>query len=139
MNMIVRRIGQSGQSLLEFAAVSTILFLMVIGIFEFSRAYYYYSMVTNAAQEGARYGITDQNPDCIKQAALSHVVLVDLTTTDVTDPSCPDSGGCVYGNRISLVVSYTFNSIVSFLPSLPMSGNATMRIMRTYNSGGTCQ
>jgi Flp pilus assembly protein TadG len=46
-----------GQSLVEFALVSIILFLLLIGLFEFGRLLFVYSVVTNAAQEGSRFGI----------------------------------------------------------------------------------
>ncbi len=46
-----------GQSLAEFALVSGFLFLLILGIIEFGRFLFVYSVVSNAAQEGARYGI----------------------------------------------------------------------------------
>lgn len=126
-----------GQSMVEFAATSTVLFTLVFGILEFSRAYYYYSTVTNAAQEGARYGIADQNTTCVDNAALSHVVSVGLTAGSVNQ-SAPD-GSYAYGNRIQVTVNYTFTSLVGFVPSLPLQGSATMRVVQQYDSAGVCQ
>ncbi len=128
---------QAGQSLTEFAAVSTILFMLVFGIFEFGRAYYYYNTVMNTADEGARYGVTDQNVTCIQTiATISKTVAIGLTPSDVA-VTCPD-GSCVYGKRISVAVNYSFTAVAPFIPSFPMSSVATMRIGRTYDSGGTC-
>jgi TadE-like protein len=46
-----------GQSLVEFALVSVVLFFLILGIIDVARLLYTYSVITNAAQEGSRYGI----------------------------------------------------------------------------------
>jgi len=46
-----------GQSLVEFALISVILFLLILSIFDLARLLFTYAVVTNAAQEGTRYGI----------------------------------------------------------------------------------
>jgi len=46
-----------GQSLVEFALVSILLFMLLLGIIDMARLLFTYSVVSNAAQEGARYGI----------------------------------------------------------------------------------
>ena len=73
--------------------------------------------------------------DCVKAAALSKVVAVGVTTSDIT-VSCPD--GCSFGRRINVVVNYDFNPVVSLIPGFPVQGNATMRIARTNDTGGSC-
>jgi len=52
-----KRRGESGQSLVEFAIVLPILLAVVIGIFEFGRAWNVYQVLTNAAREGARRAV----------------------------------------------------------------------------------
>ena len=47
-----------GQSAVEFAFVSSLLFVFLLGIVEMGRLMFTYSAISNAAQEGARYGIT---------------------------------------------------------------------------------
>jgi len=49
---------QGGQSLVEFALVSLILFMLILGIMEMGRAMFIYAQISQAAQEGARYGAT---------------------------------------------------------------------------------
>ena len=44
------------QAIVEFAIVLPILMLLLIGIFEVGRMIYFYSAVTNASREAARYG-----------------------------------------------------------------------------------
>jgi hypothetical protein len=46
-----------GQSLVEFAIVSIVLLMLILGIIEMGRLLFVYSVVSNAAQEGVRYGI----------------------------------------------------------------------------------
>jgi Flp pilus assembly protein TadG len=50
------RINNRGQGLVEFSLVLFSLVLMMAFILDFGRAVYSYSMVYNAAREGARYG-----------------------------------------------------------------------------------
>ncbi len=52
-----RRFGSSGQALAEVAIALPILLLMLVGIFEFARAYQIQQVVVNAAREGARQGV----------------------------------------------------------------------------------
>ena len=54
-----------GQSVVEFALVAPLLFLMVFGSFEFARFIFYYELLNNAAREGARYAIVHgSRSDC---------------------------------------------------------------------------
>lgn len=46
-----------GQSLVEFAIVSIVLLMLILGIIEMGRLLFVYSVVSNAAHEGVRYGI----------------------------------------------------------------------------------
>jgi hypothetical protein len=46
-----------GQDLIEYAIIFPLLFLILVGIFDLGRVVYYYSSLTNAAREGARWGI----------------------------------------------------------------------------------
>ncbi len=55
--LLVRRCKRAGQSTVEFALISFFLFAFILGIFEVARFLFIYSVVSNAAQEGSRYGI----------------------------------------------------------------------------------
>jgi len=50
-----------GQSLVEFALLLPILMLIAVVLLDLGRAVYYYSVIHNAAREGARYGIVHYN------------------------------------------------------------------------------
>lgn len=52
-----RRRSEAGVSLLEFTVVLPLLLLLLFGIIEMSLVLYNQAMITNAAREGARFGI----------------------------------------------------------------------------------
>jgi Flp pilus assembly protein TadG len=59
--------AEGGQSLIEFAIVLPVLLALVIGIFEFGRAWNVYQVITNAAREGARTAVvpTTESEDAV--------------------------------------------------------------------------
>lgn len=57
-----RRVASAGQSLVEFALVVPVLLGLVIGIFEFGRAWNVRQVLTNAAREGAREAVITGTP-----------------------------------------------------------------------------
>ena len=52
----LRRNGEKGQSLVEFALVAPIFFLVLFAIIDFGMAFHAWITVTNSAREGARFG-----------------------------------------------------------------------------------
>jgi len=57
-NRIRYKPKQRGQSLVEFALISLLLFTLILGILEMGRVIFIYAQIVQAAQEGARYGAT---------------------------------------------------------------------------------
>src|SRR6266481_5309155 len=51
-----RRDRQRGQSLVEFAISSIVILLLMMGLLDLSRAFYYAVSLQGAAREGARHG-----------------------------------------------------------------------------------
>jgi Flp pilus assembly protein TadG len=54
--------GEMGVAAIEFAIVLPVVFLLLIGIIEFSILLYDKGMITNASREGARFGIVFTDP-----------------------------------------------------------------------------
>jgi Flp pilus assembly protein TadG len=79
-----------GQSLVEFALTLPILLLVIFLFIDLGRAIYFYSAVSNAVREGARYAtvtpFTDsaQRKDLIGQVVLEKAVAVPLNSADIT-------------------------------------------------------
>jgi Flp pilus assembly protein TadG len=113
------RRADEGQSLAEFAILLPILLGVVIGIFEFGRAWNIDQVLTNAAREGARLAVIptsseDDVVDAVEEA---------LTNAGL-DPSLasirPRGIGDGYGTPTSLEVRYPYEftflgPIIAFL------------------------
>lgn len=52
----------SGQSLIEFAVVLPLLFILLMGLFDIGRAVFFYAVLNNAVREGTRTAVVQ--PDC---------------------------------------------------------------------------
>jgi Flp pilus assembly protein TadG len=89
------RANDRGASLVEFAVVAPLLFLLLFGVIEFARLGHGFTTVWTAAREGARYATTvgdndsDGLPnylDCasITEAALAKVIGMSLASSDVS-------------------------------------------------------
>jgi Flp pilus assembly protein TadG len=118
-----------GQAMVEFALVLPALMVLMLGIFEFGRAVYTSNALTNAAREGARYGIINPTDTSGIQAhAIETAVGLSLAPASVT-VTCPDGNQCTPGNRIRVLVNYDFEIATPVAgPHLALSGSATMTI-----------
>jgi len=119
-------IQQAGQTMVEFALVIPLLLLLVFGIMEFGRAFYAYSAISNAAREGARFGVTDPtNTAGIKNQAITTATALGLTENDVSVSCSP----CTSGNPIRVDVTYNFQSVIPLIiPNFTLRTAATMSI-----------
>lgn len=108
--------NENGATLVEFAVVAPLLFLLLFGVIEFGRAVVTYTAVNTAAREGARYAATvgdsSTTPgtlhyfDCdgIVEAALAKSVLGgfdpdDITITYDSGPETASIADCEGGNQ----------------------------------------
>lgn len=66
----LRRLARDerGGAMVEFALVAPILFLVMLGIFEFGRAWHVYHTITDAAREGARKAVIFDGEDKVGDA-----------------------------------------------------------------------
>ena len=88
--------GERGATLVEFAVVAPLLFLLLFGVIEFSRAIGAYTTVWTGAREGARYATTSgesdinsgvpRNRDCdgIFAAVQAKAVTSSIAASDTT-------------------------------------------------------
>ena len=103
----------SGQAMVEFALVLPILLMLVIGIFEFGRAWNAYQVITDAAREGARNMVVAGVP--ATEASVNQVVNTALfvaaldSTRDVTTLTGLRTGtGTTATVQIAYPYSFTF-------------------------------
>ncbi len=95
MTLIVRRRhrdGRRGQSLVEFALVLPVFFLVTFGLLDLGAFVFSDSVMSQAAREGARVGST--------QAAW-------LGVTNAQEPGCANSAPVCPANQLALVANVT--------------------------------
>ena len=134
-----RRTRGRGQGLVEFALVFPIFLLVLVALFDLGRAVFAYNTLTNAAREGARLAIVNQDTSLIKARAKGQTAIVELNdpslfidfkqATPNTDPllnaDCnPAAVGCV------AVVQFQ----ATYLPITPLIGNIIFKSGATFNA-----
>lgn len=135
-----------------------VLILVLLGAVDLGRAYFAYVSVTNAAREGARFGIDNPtsggtgtsctDPNLNRNSIRFHVceelsgsgITIANPNTDITiecsalSPEAYSTGNCstvANGGRIRITVRYIFNFITTQiigLSSMTMTNWATMAI-----------
>lgn len=78
-----RRQRRKGQALVEFALVIPIFLLLFVALFDVGRAVFAYNTLTNAAREGARLAIVNQDKPSIVARAKSQTSIVELNDPSV--------------------------------------------------------
>lgn len=143
------RLRVRGQTLVEFALVAPIFFLILFSIIDFGRYVYTVQILNNAAREGARYaivhgsagipssgdpapGTTSSDPTGanVKAVVRRNAVAVVNSAADLTiTPVWPDlSNG--RGHTVTVTVSYPFKTLIPIvpLPPITVTGESTLVI-----------
>jgi Flp pilus assembly protein TadG len=117
-----RRMGDDrGQSLVEFALASTLFFTTIFGLIIFGIGVWQYNMVSDLAQEGARWASVHGGSSLapaldtdVKAYVQSRAPfqLKDVKTT-------PTAVG-LPGSTVTVRVQYSFNPLIALLPGRPM-------------------
>ena len=100
----------AGQSLAEFAILLPVLMGVVIGIFEFGRAWNVDQVLTNAAREGGRLAVVETS----SEGDVTNAVETALTNAAL-DPSLAtisvDGMDDGYGTQATVVVAYPYEFV----------------------------
>jgi Flp pilus assembly protein TadG len=100
----------AGQSLVEFAILVPILMGVVIGIFEFGRAWNVDQVLTNAAREGGRLAVVETSSESDVTNAVENAL-----TNAALDPSLAtitvDGMDDGYGTQATVQVQYPYEFI----------------------------
>ena len=110
----------SGQALVELALALPLLLLILVGIFEFARAYSMKQSIVNAAREGARTAVvqTTANQTAIETVINTYLSSNNMTADSVTiDVTAPDGtakslGTATAGDAVSVTVSDRYDFIL---------------------------
>ena len=120
---------ERGQSLTEFALILPVLLLLVMAILDFGRAVYAYSVVANAAREGARFGsVSPDDSAGIVDAATGAAIGLESARLVVT-VTHPDS------TSVRVAVSYGFELITPLISNILGSQGLTLRSSATMYTG----
>jgi Flp pilus assembly protein TadG len=149
-----RRRRQSAQSLTEFALILPVLALILLGVVDFGRVFYYWTSMANAAREGARYAITHPTATTstckadpsnvkyrVKQEAGTTMQLADANIAvfwvDTATGTATDAANCnplpgdqrIYQNpnAIRVDVNYDFRAITPVISNF--WGGGALRIV----------
>jgi hypothetical protein len=128
-----------GQDAVEFALVLPFLFLIFFGVVDLGRILHASITITNAAREGARYGMANADDWggvvlAVQDEALgSGIDLsdVDISTITVSCPDRPEATACVSGEPIRVEVDYTFSLMIAMVfaeSELPVYSRAEMLV-----------
>lgn len=118
--------AEHGGSLVEFAIVMPLLFILLFGIIDFGILLYNQAVITNASREGARYGIVSRSPRRTDEEISTFVrsfcdsnLLKTFGTW--TDPAVtPNYAGQDFGDPLSVQVQWQHRFLA--LPNLPGVG-----------------
>jgi len=149
MTAVGLRRHKTGQAATEFALVVPVLALLLVGVADFARAFYFNQEVVASARAGAQYGsqsvTTATDSTNISNAARANganVPGLSVTSSFCTCQSPPPSGetACAssYCNGANATATYvtvnssaTFTTLITY-PGIPhtttMSGKAIMQI-----------
>jgi Flp pilus assembly protein TadG len=126
MNKRRRSLGK-GQAIVELALVFSLFILIILVIFDLGRAIYFYSAIHNAAQEGARYGITHPGDVAGAEEAARHLtagLTIDPVATYFTDNVTDDE-------KVTVRVEYQFTPVTLVLKILTGSDTITLTSQAT--------
>jgi Flp pilus assembly protein TadG len=133
MSMRSGRLGRCrdrsrGQALTEFALVIPIFVFLIVGLFDIGRAVFSYNTLTNAAREGARIAIVNQDVPTIVARAKEQTAIVELNDPSVSvafwqvkpDGTADTSDPCnLVANNCLAVVRFE----ATYRPITPIIGN----------------
>ena len=140
---------QGAQSLVEFALIMPMFFILIFGVIDFGMGLRAYITVSQATREGARYGIVGNtgggNGSCISPPANTVRAKVcntmdglNLRSTDIVTVSYPAGNTPGQSVRVNARYNYDFitplDSFVNVLSggsmsgSIPISSTTDMRI-----------
>ena len=81
--------SEKGSELVETSAVILLFMILVMGVFQFGRAYNIYQNITNAAREGARFAVAPERGGGVTYPTTSEirsVVVNYLNSANLADP-----------------------------------------------------
>jgi Flp pilus assembly protein TadG len=155
----LKRRGEYGQTLAEFALVLPIITIIIFGLVDMARAMQSYVTIQEAARDGARYAVTGRidcvgpaiqnRENCIEQAVLDRVDSLNNVDTIATtwrrwdypayaDPPAENNAG-LQCDAVEIQVNYTYQPITPIFRTLVRNSIPMVAKERLVNEPfGTC-
>ena len=130
--------SERGQSLVEIAISLTVIMMLMVGAVDFSVAYFTYTALEDAAQEGALYGSINpmDTAGIVTRVRSASTNPVDLSDTAEVNVQVTVTGSACEGNPIQVEVLYDYPVSMPFLgtiigsQSIPLSASVTDTILQ---------
>ena len=119
-----------GQTLVEFAMVLPIIFVVLIATLDLGRAVFVYNTLAQSARQAARLAIVNQNVGDVQDAAIANAPTLGLSTANVdvcfkiafssqTDCANPSVDNCPQSTRSIGCLAYV-KTHVAYTPLTPL-------------------
>ncbi len=125
--------ADDGQSLIEFALLAPLFLFLLIGMFEFGRAWNIYQVVVNAAREGGRVaalpiGFADEDSVSTRVSSYLTSAGLDPGTAVVTMNDVEGGAGTIATVGVSYPYDFTFVGPLArmFAPSSSLGGDIVL-------------
>lgn len=135
----IRPLASRGQAAMELALVLPVIFILLFGVIEVGRAFVVYSEVTNAAREGARYGVVHPEDSTLIEAAV-HSKLAIVSQEEVAVTVTYDDGAFpltepTFGDRVVVTVTHDLTLFIPIIADLIGSLHIEVASARTILGG----
>jgi Flp pilus assembly protein TadG len=118
------RVSERGAVAVEFALLSPVLIMLLLGIMEFGRAYNVQISLTNAARESVRSMAINNNQTVAKTAAKNAATQL---RPALADGNITFSGTtCAVGSQMTVTISYSLSTMTGIAGPFAMTGKGTM-------------
>lgn len=122
--------GERGQSLVELAISLTVIMLLLAGAVDFSMAYFSFSAMQDAAQEGALYGSVNPHDEVgienrVRSASSTPVDLANPSLVQVT-VNVPEGLNACEGDDVKVTVVYEYPISMPFIGAIIGSQKITL-------------
>ena len=125
---------EDGATLLEFAFASVIFFMTLFGTIEFGRAVWQYNMMSDLAQEGARWAAVHGSTSLSPASAAQVQTYVQSRSPgfSVTVTTTPAPSTLIAGQAFTVQVQSSFTPSVDLIPhsTMTLTGIANMTVQR---------
>jgi Flp pilus assembly protein TadG len=128
-----------GQSLVEFALVLPIFLVLFFAVIDFGSAIFTYNSLTNAAREGARLAVVNQDTNSIIARAKAQVSIAELNVPNVTvnfyqegTDGTPDTSSTCSPAAVGCLAVVSFEA--TYRPLTPIIGNILFKNGVTFTA-----